>query len=189
MRGCALVWCLLLGISIQSGWSVPLKSVFVTFPGDVIKNMSDTDLAESYLKKFGYMDTLHRSDFQSVVSTSKALKRMQRQLGLDETGQLDTQTLDAMKRPRRGVPDVANYKTFDGDLKWDHNDVTYRILNYSPDLDSSVIDDAFARAFKVWSDVTPLTFTRLFDGTADIMISFGKKTMGIHTHLMVKMGF
>lgn len=49
-----------------------------------------------------------------------------------------------------------------------------RILNYSPDMDSSVTDDAFARAFKVWSDVTPLTFTRLFDGTADIMISFGK---------------
>lgn len=47
-------------------------------------------------------------------------------------------------------------------------------MNYSPDMDSSVIDDAFARAFKVWSDVTPLTFTRLFDGTADIMISFGK---------------
>lgn len=50
-----------------------------------------------------------------------------------------------------------------------------RILNYSPDMDSSVTDDAFARAFKVWSDVTPLTFTRLFDGTADIMISFGKR--------------
>lgn len=39
---------------------------------------------------------------------------------------------------------------------------------------ASLIDDAFARAFKVWSDVTPLTFTRLFDGTADIMVSFGK---------------
>lgn len=49
-----------------------------------------------------------------------------------------------------------------------------RVLNYSPDMDSRLIDDAFARAFKVWSDVTPLTFTRLNDGTADIMISFGK---------------
>ncbi|MEQ2212608.1 hypothetical protein XENOCAPTIV_002311 [Xenoophorus captivus] len=109
-----------------------------------------------------------------MVSTSKALKRMQRQMGLEETGELDKKTLEAMKHPRCGVPDVANYKTFDGDLKWDHNDVTYRILNYSPDMDSSLIDDAFARAFKVWSDVTPLTFTRLFQGTADIMISFGK---------------
>lgn len=52
----------------------------------------------------------------------------------------------------------------------------HRIVNYSPDMESSLIDDAFARAFKVWSDVTPLTFTRLFDGIADIMISFGKQS-------------
>jgi len=49
-----------------------------------------------------------------------------------------------------------------------------RILNYSPDMDASLTDDAFARAFKVWSDVTPLTFTRLYDGEADIMVSFGR---------------
>lgn len=57
-----------------------------------------------------------------------------------------------------------------------------RILNYSPDMESSLIDDAFARAFKVWTEVTPLTFTRLFDGTADIMISFGRAgKMCFHT--------
>ncbi|KAK5617233.1 hypothetical protein CRENBAI_009965 [Crenichthys baileyi] len=178
MRCCALVVCLLLGIGLQNGWSLPVKSVFVTFPGDIVKNVTDMELAESYLKKFGYMETEHRSSFQSMVSTSKALKRMQRQMGLEETGELDKKTLEAMKHPRCGVPDVANYKTFDGDLKWDHNDVTYRILNYSPDMDNSLIDDAFARAFKVWSDVTPLTFTRLFQGTADIMISFGKADHG-----------
>ncbi|XP_030590101.1 matrix metalloproteinase-9 [Archocentrus centrarchus] len=178
MRYCTLVVCLFLGISVQDGWSLPLKSVFVTFPGDTFKNMTDSELAENYLKKFGYMETVQRSGFQSMVSTSKALVRLQRQLGLEETGQLDKPTLNAMKQPRCGVPDVANYKTFDGDLKWDHNDVTYRILNYSPDMDSAIIDDAFARAFKVWSDVTPLTFTRLYDGTADIMISFGKQDHG-----------
>ncbi|XP_029361733.1 matrix metalloproteinase-9 [Echeneis naucrates] len=179
MRYCALALCLVWGIGMQDGWSLPLKSVFVTFPGDVIKNMTDTELAESYLKKFGYIDTaVRRSGFQSMVSTSKALKRMQRQMGLEETGELDKSTLEAMKQPRCGVPDVANYKTFEGDLKWDHNDVTYRILNYSPDMDSDLTDDAFARAFKVWSDVTPLTFTRLFEGTADIMISFGKADHG-----------
>ncbi|XP_047449711.1 matrix metalloproteinase-9 [Mugil cephalus] len=174
----ALVVCLFLGISLQDGWSLPLKSVFVTFPGDILKNMTDNELAETYLKRFGYIDTEHRSGFQSMVSTSKALKRMQRQMGLEETGQLDSPTLEAMKQPRCGVVDVANYQTFEGDLKWDHNDVSYRILNYSPDMESSLIDDAFARAFKVWSDVTPLTFTRFFEGTADIMISFGKADHG-----------
>lgn len=177
MRCCTLV-VLVLGISMQEGWSLPVKSVFVTFPGDIIKNMTDMELAESYLNRFGYIDRLHRSGFQSMVSTSKALKRMQRQMGLEETGELDKPTLDAMKQPRCGVPDVANYRTFDGDLKWDHHDITYRILNYSPDMEASLTDDAFARAFKVWSDVTPLSFTRLYDGTADIMISFGKADHG-----------
>ncbi|KAI3357388.1 hypothetical protein L3Q82_015820, partial [Scortum barcoo] len=178
MRCCALAVCLVLGLSMQGGWSVPLKSVVVTFPGDIIKNMTDTELAENYLKKFGYMDNIKRSGFQSMVSTAKALKKVQRQLGLEETGELDKSTLEAMKRPRCGVPDVANYQTFEGDLKWDHKDVTYRIINYTPDMDMALVDDAFARAFKVWSDVTPLTFTRLFDGTADIMISFGKANHG-----------
>ncbi|XP_038867365.1 matrix metalloproteinase-9-like [Salvelinus namaycush] len=170
---------LVLAMCTVGGWCVPLKkSVSVTFPGDVLQNMTDLELAESYLKRFGYMNVQHRSGFQSLVSNSKALTRMQRQMGLEETGTLDKSTVAAMKAPRCGVPDVRSYQTFDGDLKWDHHDVTYRILNYSPDMGASLIDDAFARAFKVWSEVTPLTFTRLFDGTADIMVSFGKADHG-----------
>ncbi|XP_077079492.1 matrix metalloproteinase-9 [Siphateles boraxobius] len=167
-----------LGTCSLRAWSAPLKSVHVTFPGDVIKNMTDKQLADEYLKRYGYIDVLQKSGLQAVVSTSKALKKLQQQLGLEETGSLDQPTIDAMKQPRCGVPDIRNYQTFEGDLKWDHTDVTYRILNYSPDMEASLIDDAFARAFKVWSDVTPLTFTRLYDGTADIMISFGKKDHG-----------
>lgn len=81
---------------------------------------------KNYLQRFGYLNRQHRSGFQSILSTSKALKRMQRQMGLQETGELDKATLQAMKQPRCGVPDVANYQTFEGDLKWDHQDITYR---------------------------------------------------------------
>lgn len=49
----------------------------------------------------------------------------------------------------------------------------YRIQNYSEDLPPDVIDDAFARAFAVWSAVTPLTFTRVNGRNADIVIQFG----------------
>lgn len=34
------------------------------------------------------------------------------------------------------------------------------------------VDDAIARAFQLWSSVTPLRFTRVYGGQADIMISF-----------------
>lgn len=50
---------------------------------------------------------------------------------------------------------------------------TYRIQNYSEDLPRDVIDDAFARAFALWSAVTPLTFTRVYGLEADIVIQFG----------------
>uniref|UniRef100_A0A3B3WXD5 Matrix metalloproteinase-9 n=1 Tax=Poecilia mexicana TaxID=48701 RepID=A0A3B3WXD5_9TELE len=129
-------------------------------------------LLNFYLKKFGYIETEQHGDFRSKVSIAKSLKMMQRQMGLKETGKLDKPTLNAMKRPRCGVPDVADYVVYGGVRKWDHNNITYKILNYSLDIDNILTDKVIARAFKVWSDVTPLTFTRLLQGDADIMISF-----------------
>lgn len=46
MRFCTLALLVVVGISVQDGWSLPLNSVFVTFPGDVVKNMTDIELAE-----------------------------------------------------------------------------------------------------------------------------------------------
>ncbi len=34
------------------------------------------------------------------------------------------------------------------------------------------VDDSIKRALQVWADVSPLRFTRIYSGTADIMISF-----------------
>lgn len=59
-----------------------------------------------------------------------------------------------------------------------------RIVNYTPDMTHSEVEKSFKKAFKVWSDVTPLNFTRLHEGTADIMISFGTK--GNYEELFLK---
>lgn len=50
---------------------------------------------------------------------------------------------------------------------------SYRIVNYTPDMTQTDVDKAIQKAFKVWSTVSPLTFTRIYKGIADIMIAFG----------------
>uniref|UniRef100_A0A670YYG0 72 kDa type IV collagenase n=3 Tax=Pseudonaja textilis TaxID=8673 RepID=A0A670YYG0_PSETE len=110
----------------------------------------------------------------NLLVLKDTLKNMQKFFGLPQTGELDQNTIETMKKPRCGNPDVANYNFFPRKPKWEKNLITYRILGYTPDLDSETVDDAFARAFKVWSDVTPLEFSRIHDGEADIMINFGR---------------
>ncbi|XP_070600472.1 matrix metalloproteinase-9-like [Erythrolamprus reginae] len=149
----------------------------ITFPGDALSPLSDRELASRYLQRYGY---LTRTNPVGQVKLETPLKAMQKQLGLPETGELDAPTLTAMRAPRCGVPDVGHFQTFEGDLKWDHTDITYRVVNHSPDLDGSIIEDAFARAFDVWRQVTPLTFTRKQDGDVDvdILIRFGTREHG-----------
>ncbi|XP_005998660.1 collagenase 3-like [Latimeria chalumnae] len=103
---------------------------------------------------------------------------MQEFFGLTVTGKVDSETLATMKKPRCGVPDIGQYRHFYGNRRWQTSDLTYRILNYTPDLAPADVDRQIQKAFQVWSDVTPLTFTRIYDGTADIMISFGTRFHG-----------
>ncbi|KAJ7320125.1 hypothetical protein JRQ81_019636 [Phrynocephalus forsythii] len=46
-----------------------------------------------------------------------------------------------------------------------------RINNYTPDMHPAKVEEAIAKAFKVWSDVTPLQFRKV-RGPADIEILF-----------------
>ncbi|XP_070600353.1 interstitial collagenase-like [Erythrolamprus reginae] len=141
--------------------------VVITFPGDALSPQSDRELAARYLQRYGYLEATN-PEAQMMLETP--LKAMQKRLGLPETGELDATTLTAMRAPRCGVPDVGRYATGG---KWDHTDLTYRVVNYSPDLDRSTIDDTFLRAFNTWSQVTPLTITSQQDGEVDILIQFG----------------
>uniref|UniRef100_A0A8C6PPX3 72 kDa type IV collagenase n=2 Tax=Nothobranchius furzeri TaxID=105023 RepID=A0A8C6PPX3_NOTFU len=163
--------CLLQLIAFLTANARP--SPIIRFPGDDSPT-TDKEVALHYLNKF-YGCPQDRCNLMVLKDT---LKKMQKFFALQETGEIDDKTVEVMKKPRCGVPDVANYNFFHRKPKWQKKDITYRILGYSLDLDEEVINDAFFRAFKVWSDVTPLTFTRIMDGEADIMVNFGRNEHG-----------
>ncbi|KAK2870923.1 hypothetical protein QQF64_002021 [Cirrhinus molitorella] len=155
--------CVLIAL-VVSGYTSPIPP-----PADT----DQESIAVSYLTQlYGLPKQTSSSTETRSSSISLRLKEMQQFFKLKVTGKLDDETLEVMKKPRCGVPDVAAYSTFQGDYKWKKHDLTYRIENYTPDLSKAEVDDSIKRALQVWADVTPLTFTRIYSGTADIMISF-----------------
>uniref|UniRef100_A0A673LF30 Peptidase metallopeptidase domain-containing protein n=1 Tax=Sinocyclocheilus rhinocerous TaxID=307959 RepID=A0A673LF30_9TELE len=109
---------------------------------------------------------------------TEKMKEMQKFFGLKVSGKLDKETMEMMKKPRCGGPDVAAYSTFGGKPKWQTNKLTYRIVNYTPDMSKAEVDESMEKALQVWANVTPLRFTRIYKGTADIMISFATSYHG-----------
>ncbi|XP_069616020.1 matrilysin-like [Ranitomeya imitator] len=138
---------------------------------DSIFSSSEKDLAEKFLNKF-YSSTATEN------SLKEKIEAMQRFVRLKVTGLLDTDTINMMKAPRCGMPDVAEFSTFSGRPGWQTNSITYRIVNYTPDLPARVVDDSIQLAFSVWSQVTPLRFTKVNRGNADILIQFSAGAHG-----------
>lgn len=134
--------------------------------------------AERYLHRFYDLPVgLQRARKTSNTMQTK-ISEMQSFFGLEVTGKLDDSTLEMMDKPRCGVPDVGEYNLFPRNLKWPNTNLTFRIVNYTPDLNKADVDKAIRKAFNIWSDVTPLTFKKIYEGNADIMISFGTKEHG-----------
>ncbi|KFP37273.1 Stromelysin-1, partial [Chlamydotis macqueenii] len=113
--------------------------------------------------------------WKSNSQMTQKIKEMQKFFGLEVTGKLDPGTLDLVQKRRCGFPDVARFSTFAGDPKWAKQVLTYRILNYTPDLHPAEVNAAIKKALSVWSHVTPLKFIRKDRGDADIMISFAAR--------------
>ncbi|XP_071756917.1 collagenase 3-like [Centroberyx gerrardi] len=162
--------CILLSLAVTV-YCVPISQVTV----------QDELFAESYLKNFfNLTQETGPVARQGISQVSKKLSEMQRFFGLQITGMLDAETVRMMKKPRCGVPDgkIAHFSTFGNNPKWEKHSLTYRIENYTPDMSMSEVDDSIERALQVWAKVTPLRFTRIYRGTADIMISFVRQSHG-----------
>uniref|UniRef100_A0A8C9ZBU1 Matrix metallopeptidase 11 n=1 Tax=Sander lucioperca TaxID=283035 RepID=A0A8C9ZBU1_SANLU len=93
-----------------------------------------------------------------------------------------TNTSNTWNRPRCGVPDYPAHKEvhyrgrqrrfvlYGGRLE--KTDLTYRIVRFPWQIGEEKVRRAFREALKIWSDVTPLTFTEIHNGKADIHIDF-----------------
>ncbi|XP_060050728.1 stromelysin-3 isoform X2 [Erinaceus europaeus] len=91
-----------------------------------------------------------------------------------------SQPVRGPRTPRCGVPDPPDglgarnrQKRFVlSGGRWEKTDLTYRILRFPWQLVREQVRQTVAEALQVWSEVTPLTFTEVLEGRADIMIDF-----------------
>ncbi|NP_001164610.1 interstitial collagenase precursor [Oryctolagus cuniculus] len=144
------------------------------FPAASETQEQDVEMVQKYLENYYNL----KDDWRKIPKQRgnglavEKLKQMQEFFGLKVTGKPDAETLKMMKQPRCGVPDVAQFVLTPGNPRWEQTHLTYRIENYTPDLSRADVDNAIEKAFQLWSNVTPLTFTKVSKGQADIMISF-----------------
>ncbi|XP_007944227.2 interstitial collagenase [Orycteropus afer afer] len=143
------------------------------FPATSEIQKKDMEMVQKYLEN--YYDLKNVGGHNKRVKDSKMvekLKQMQEFYGLKVTGKPDAETLKVMMQPRCGVPDVAQFVITEGHPRWEKTHLTYKIENYTPDLPRADVDHVIEKAFQLWSNVSPLKFTKVSEGQADIMISF-----------------
>ncbi|OKH56189.1 matrixin family metalloprotease [Scytonema sp. HK-05] len=149
----------------------------------------DVTVLQVFLRRFGYLQETRNSSFSAVRdltvpdaatgtfdnATEEALRSYQQFHGLPVTGELDQATVAEMRKPRCGFPDrpsaIGSGRFVAQGNRWDHTNITYRIVNFTADLTQAEIRTAVRQAFDLWIAVVPLTFTEV-TGSADILISF-----------------
>ncbi|KAM6911516.1 LOW QUALITY PROTEIN: matrix metallopeptidase 30 [Lycodopsis pacificus] len=145
--------------------------VIVALCGAVTTSPSHEELAKAQ----DYPSVGVSAPSSSLDSFQDTLKTLQEYFGREVSGQLDSDTLEVMSRPRCGYTD--RYGHFEGP-RWDKTVVTYRITDYTPDLSQSDVDATIAKVMKLYSDIIPLDFQHIHSGTADIMIMFKARDHG-----------
>ncbi|KAK2846977.1 hypothetical protein Q5P01_009976 [Channa striata] len=136
------------------------------------EQLVDLKLATEYLKRYYNLhgEALGRVKRSGPSFTSK-VKDMQSFFRLNATGVLDSKTLEVMRSPRCGVPDVEEYSHNQG-TRWNKNVITYSIGRYTRDLPRNTVDSLIESAFGVWARASSLTFVRSPTRNADIMVEF-----------------
>ncbi|KAK7883212.1 hypothetical protein WMY93_029386 [Mugilogobius chulae] len=170
--------CLVLLLLPCPGFTAPAFLSEITTSPSSEPQQADVELATEYLQHFYDLkeEPTGRGKRSDPTFTSK-VKDMQIFFGLNVTGLLDPETLDVMKSPRCGVPDVEDYSHLQS-TRWNKNQLTYNIGRYTNDLPRSTVDSLIESAFSAWSTVSSLRFVRSPSPYADIQMEFATYAHG-----------
>ncbi|XP_055991093.1 matrix metalloproteinase-25 [Sorex fumeus] len=149
----------------------------------------DVSLGVVWLTRYGYLPPPDpaQAQLQSQEKLRNAVKVMQRFAGLPETGDLDSVTMAAMRKPRCSLPDVMGVAglvrrrrryALSGSM-WKKRTLTWRVLSFPGNsaLSPEVVRTLMHHALAAWGVESGLTFQEVASGDpqgADILISFSR---------------
>lgn len=116
-----------------------------------------------HLRSLGYAVHAARDPAVYDDALEGAVRRYQEFFALSGDGALTRGTLEHMREPRCGVPDLLPRTAGAVDyaiIGWPKTELRYAMLTYTADLPTAAVDDAVRQAMDTWAAVTPLTITR-----------------------------
>lgn len=128
-------------------------------------NIFFCNFLKKYLQSYHYISSTRSGNHDFTT----AVRHFQHFMNLPVTGDVDRATLNMMRKPRCGVPDVEDgtfntrkrrFSVFGS--KWSKTHLTY-YLQHGQDLPRATQERVIERALQYWSEVSPLTFSRIGD--------------------------
>ena len=123
----------------------------------------------NYLQKYGYLDNIQNIKIGDILA---AVKKFQELAGIVVDGEIGPKTVGATHWHRCALPDVLPMRV--EFAKWGITNLTYYVAARDNDLAAEQWDAAIDQAFKQWSDVANLRFSRVSTQTgANFIMSVG----------------
>ncbi|XP_035896729.1 matrix metalloproteinase-2 isoform X2 [Anopheles stephensi] len=147
--------------------------------------------------RFGYLEksNIETGNLRTIEELQHAVRSLQSYGGLEPTGTIDEATLELMRKPRCGSPDVSDSLDFQpsNDVrlltrvrryiiqgqKWQNSIVTWSLVNQTmTDLDAGQVRRILHEALDLWSQHANINFREVYSTDADIQVLFARKYHG-----------
>uniref|UniRef100_A0A8C6WQF2 Matrix metallopeptidase 17b n=1 Tax=Neogobius melanostomus TaxID=47308 RepID=A0A8C6WQF2_9GOBI len=183
------MWVLLL--CLGEAWLTSAASVaMATTPASprVPPTEDHTIQLVDWLLKYGYLPPPDPSSgqLQAWTTVISAVRAMQRFSGLNDTGELDEETMALIRSPRCSLPDQLSggpsiqeqnmrRKRRSAVSMWTRRNINWRLQSYPPSssLSRETVRSLVYYALRVWAEPTPLDFHEVGSpGVADLQVDF-----------------